>query len=80
MQTITHFISGGVGPTTAAHRGYTGGFATAMMLKNLKLAQGAAARYGACTPPFGAQAEALYALFDRLGCGASERRESDADR
>jgi len=56
----------GVGPATAADRGYAGGFATAMMLKDLKLAQEAAAKSGAATP-MGAQAEALYALFDRLG-------------
>ncbi|MDB5437632.1 MAG: mmsB [Caulobacteraceae bacterium] len=58
----------GVGPTTAADRGYSGGFSSAMMLKDLKLAQDAAARSGAATP-LGAQAEAFYALFDRLGHG-----------
>ena len=56
----------GVGPETAADRGYTGGFAAAMMLKDLKLAQEAAAQSGAATP-MGAQAEALYALFSGLG-------------
>jgi 3-hydroxyisobutyrate dehydrogenase len=56
----------GVGPKTPADRGYAGGFATAMMLKDLKLAQDAAAKAGAATP-LGAQAEGLYALFDRLG-------------
>jgi 3-hydroxyisobutyrate dehydrogenase len=56
----------GVGPQTPADRGFQGGFATAMMLKDLKLAQAAAARAGAATP-MGAQAEALYALFERLG-------------
>jgi len=56
----------GVGPPTPADRGYDGGFATAMMLKDLKLAQGAAAQAGAATP-MGAQAEALYALFAGLG-------------
>lgn len=56
----------GVGPQTPADRGYAGGFATAMMLKDLKLAQDAAAKAGATTP-MGAQAEAMYALFDRLG-------------
>jgi 3-hydroxyisobutyrate dehydrogenase len=56
----------GVGPQTPADRGYAGGFATAMMLKDLKLAQEAAAKAGATTP-MGAQAEAMYALFDRLG-------------
>jgi 3-hydroxyisobutyrate dehydrogenase len=56
----------GVGPQTPADRGYAGGFATAMMLKDLKLAQDAAAKAGATTP-LGAQAEALYAMFDQLG-------------
>jgi 3-hydroxyisobutyrate dehydrogenase len=56
----------GVGPETPADRGFAGGFAVAMMLKDLKLAQEAAARAGATTP-MGAQAEALYALFNGLG-------------
>jgi 3-hydroxyisobutyrate dehydrogenase len=56
----------GVGPATPADRAYDGGFATAMMLKDLKLAQEAAARAGAATP-MGAQAEALYALFVNQG-------------
>jgi 3-hydroxyisobutyrate dehydrogenase len=56
----------GVGPQTPADRGYEGGFATAMMLKDLKLAQEAAAGAGASTP-LGAQAEALYALFAGQG-------------
>ncbi len=55
-------------PTAPSNRGYEGGFATAMMLKDLKLAQEAAAKSGATTP-MGAQAESLYALFDRLGYG-----------
>jgi 3-hydroxyisobutyrate dehydrogenase len=41
------------------------------MLKDLKLAQEAAARAGASTP-MGAQAEALYALFDGLGHGQKD--------
>jgi 3-hydroxyisobutyrate dehydrogenase len=61
----------GVGPQTAADRNYEGGFASGMMLKDLKLAQEAAARSGAATP-MGAQAEALYALFDRLGFGGKD--------
>lgn len=61
----------GVGPQTASDRNYEGGFATAMMLKDLKLAQEAAARAGATTP-LGNQSEALYALFDRLGFGAKD--------
>jgi len=56
----------GIGPETPADHGFAGGFATAMMLKDLKLAQEAAARAGATTP-MGAQAEALYALFAGLG-------------
>lgn len=61
------------GPVEAApsNRGYEAGFAVAMMLKDLKLAQGAAASVGASTP-LGAQAEALYALFDRLGYGEKD--------
>jgi len=61
----------GVGPQTPADRGYEGGFAVAMMLKDLKLAQEAAARVGAATP-LGAQAEAIYALFDTLGYGRKD--------
>lgn len=58
-------------PAAPSNRGYTGGFATAMMLKDLKLAQDAAAKNGATTP-LGAQAEALYALFDGLGHGGRD--------
>ena len=61
----------GVGPVTASDRRYEGGFAAAMMLKDLKLAQEAAAKSGAATP-LGAQAEAVYALFDRLGYGGKD--------
>jgi 3-hydroxyisobutyrate dehydrogenase len=58
-------------PTAPSNRDYEGGFATAMMLKDLKLAQEAAARAGASTP-MGAAAEGLYALFDRLGGGGKD--------
>ena len=61
----------GVGPQTASDRNYEGGFAANMMLKDLKLAQEAAARAGATTP-MGNSAEALYALFDRLGFGGKD--------
>lgn len=57
--------------TAPSNRGYQGGFATTMMLKDLKLAQQAAAAAGAATP-MGAQAEGLYALFDRLGYGTKD--------
>jgi 3-hydroxyisobutyrate dehydrogenase len=58
-------------PSAPSNRGYEGGFATAMMLKDLKLAQDAAAKAGAAAP-MGAQAEGLYALFERLGAGAKD--------
>jgi 3-hydroxyisobutyrate dehydrogenase len=61
----------GVGPVTASDRNYEGGFAAAMMLKDLKLAQEAAARAGASTP-LGNNAEAIYQLFDRLGFGGKD--------
>lgn len=53
-------------PNAPSNRDYTPGFATAMMLKDLKLAMDAAQAAGASTP-LGAQAEALYAMFDNLG-------------
>ncbi len=58
-------------PTAPSNRGYEGGFATGMMLKDLKLAQEAAAKSGATTP-MGAQAEAMYALFSGLGYGTKD--------
>lgn len=58
-------------PTAPSNRNYEGGFATAMMLKDLKLAQDAAAKAGASTP-LAAQAEALYALFNNLGNGQKD--------
>lgn len=58
-------------PTAPSNRDYEGGFATAMMLKDLKLAQDAAAKSGASTP-LGAQSEALFQLFDRLGYGGKD--------
>jgi 3-hydroxyisobutyrate dehydrogenase len=58
-------------PAAPSNRGYEGGFLAALMLKDLKLAQEAAAKNGAATP-LGAQAEAIYALFDRLGHGGKD--------
>ena len=55
-------------PNSPANFDYRPGFATAMILKDLKLAQAAAASAGASTP-MGAQAEGLFALFDQLGYG-----------
>jgi len=54
--------------TSPANRDYTGGFATALMLKDLKLAQSAAQSAGATTP-LGAEAAQLYALFAAKGHG-----------
>ena len=61
----------GVGPVTASDRDYEGGFLTSLMLKDLKLAQGAAADAGASTP-LGAQAEAVFALMANLGLGGKD--------
>ncbi len=55
-------------PTSPANRGYKPGFTAAMMLKDMKLAQQAAAVAGAATP-LGAAAESLYALFVNSGEG-----------
>ena len=52
----------GVGPTTPADNGYQGGFATALMLKDLKLAMEAAQTAGATTP-LGDHARAIYEAF-----------------
>jgi 3-hydroxyisobutyrate dehydrogenase len=58
----------GLVPTAPSNRDYRGGFLTALMSKDLKLAQEAAAKAGAATP-MGAQAQGLYALFEGLGYG-----------
>lgn len=56
------------GPVEAApsNRDYQPGFAAAMMLKDMRLAQEAAHQAKAATP-LGAQAEALYALMESAG-------------
>jgi len=53
-------------PGAPSNRGYKPGFAAPMMLKDLKLAMGAAQRANAATP-LGAQAEALYEIFNQNG-------------
>ena len=58
----------GVGPETPADRDYEGGFAAALMLKDLKLAEEAANQVGAYTP-MGAKAEELYQRFVDAGNG-----------
>jgi len=58
----------GVGPETPADRDYQGGFAAALMLKDLKLAM-AAAQDADASVPMGAAAEALYQAFANGGGG-----------
>jgi len=60
----------GVGPETPADHDYEGGFASALMLKDLKLAMEAAKHSGAYTP-IGGEAEELYQRFVDRG-GASK--------
>jgi 3-hydroxyisobutyrate dehydrogenase len=58
----------GVGPQSPADNGYQGGFATALMLKDLKLAMEAAQSVDADVP-MGQKAAALYEAFDKAGQG-----------
>jgi len=61
----------GVGPETPADHDYEGGFAAALMLKDLKLAADAAGSVGAYTP-MGAEAEELYQRFVDRGGGSKD--------
>jgi 3-hydroxyisobutyrate dehydrogenase len=58
----------GVGPQSPADNGYQGGFATALMLKDLKLAMEAAQSIDADVP-MGQKAAVLYEAFDKAGQG-----------
>jgi 3-hydroxyisobutyrate dehydrogenase len=58
-------------PASPANNGYRPGFAAALMLKDLKLAQEAALESGAATP-LGAEATQLYTLFNQLGRGGDD--------
>jgi 3-hydroxyisobutyrate dehydrogenase len=58
----------GVGPETPADHDYEGGFAAALMLKDLKLAAEAAQHVGAYTP-MGGEAQDLYQRFVDRGGG-----------
>ena len=58
----------GVGPQSPADNGYQGGFATALMLKDLKLAMGAAQSVDADVP-MGERAAELYQAFADAGQG-----------
>ena len=53
-------------PAAPSNRGYEPGFATAMMLKDLRLAKDCAADIGAATP-LGVAAEALYSAYAEAG-------------
>jgi 3-hydroxyisobutyrate dehydrogenase len=53
-------------PASPANNGYKPGFAAALMLKDLRLAQEAALAAGAATP-LGAEAAQIYALFNGAG-------------
>jgi 3-hydroxyisobutyrate dehydrogenase len=55
-------------PASPANRDYAAGFTAAMMLKDLRLAQDAS-RAAAANTPLGAEAAALYGLFDSHGHG-----------
>ena len=61
----------GVGPQTPADNDYQGGFATALMLKDLKLALAAAEGAGAKVP-MGTRAEELYDAFAAAGNGGKD--------
>jgi 3-hydroxyisobutyrate dehydrogenase len=56
-------------PTSPANRDYKAGFTTAMMLKDLTLAQRAAAGAGVATP-MGALAQALHGMNAQSGRGS----------
>ena len=58
-------------PASPANRNYQAGFTASMMLKDLKLSQSAAQASGAATP-LGAQATALYSLFESAGAGTRD--------
>jgi 3-hydroxyisobutyrate dehydrogenase len=58
----------GVGPESPSDHDYQGGFATALMLKDLRLAMAAAEEAGAATP-IGAKARELYEAFAAAGNG-----------
>jgi 3-hydroxyisobutyrate dehydrogenase len=61
----------GVGPDTPADHDYEGGFAAALMLKDLKLAMDAAQHAGAYTP-LGSEAEQLFQRFVDRGGGSKD--------
>ncbi len=65
---LNHLPVAGIVETAAANRDFAPGFATDMMLKDLRLAQQAANASGTATP-LGAEAAALYGVFSAAGNG-----------
>ena len=65
---LNHLPVPGIVEASAANRDYKPGFAAAMMHKDLKLSQEAAAQAGVATP-MGAEATALYTMFVNAGNG-----------
>ncbi len=65
---LNHLPVPGIVEASAANRDYKPGFAAAMMHKDLKLSQEAAAQAGVATP-MGAEAAALYTMFVNAGNG-----------
>lgn len=58
-------------PASPANRAYAPGFATSLMLKDLRLAEAAAGKAGAVTPLCAAAAQ-LYALYEARGGGGKD--------
>jgi 3-hydroxyisobutyrate dehydrogenase len=61
----------GIGPISPADNEYQGGFATALMLKDLRLAMAAAQSVDADVP-MGERAAALYEQFEQTGAGGTD--------
>jgi 3-hydroxyisobutyrate dehydrogenase len=61
----------GIGATSPADNGYQGGFASALMLKDLRLAMGGAQTAGA-TVPLGEHATKIYEAFVEAGNGGKD--------
>jgi 3-hydroxyisobutyrate dehydrogenase len=61
----------GLVPASPANRDFAAGFATSLMLKDLRLAESAAAKSGAVTPLCAAAAQ-LYALYETQRGGGKD--------
>src|SRR5260370_30897875 len=69
----------GLVPTSPANNEYKPGFAAALMVKDLTLAQDAAKAAGAATP-LGKHAQEIYKAFDAAGHGGGGFSRSVPDR